>query len=190
VGNAAAGKALKRLVAQPRPALRCGALGNCGSFGWPSSHAQTAAFAWALHLGCALLARRRPGPRPPGAAARQARLVLRCGPRRGGWRSARARLASKLGSGRCQEQAAACRAAIAFVWLQAAQGGLFTTGFPRPLRLSRCLCLYAAAGGAARCSACRAHSSCSADLRDQRALQAAESVLLGALAVVGLLLYH
>jgi len=27
-------------------------------------------------------------------------------------------------------------------------------------------------------------------LRDQRALQAAESVLLGALAVVGLLLYH
>ncbi len=86
VGNAAAGKALKRLVAQPRPALRCGALGNCGSFGWPSSHAQTAAFAWALHLGCALLARRRAGPRPPGAAARQARLVLRSATVAGGAR--------------------------------------------------------------------------------------------------------
>lgn len=60
VGNAAAGKLLKRLAAQHRPVPRCALLRNCGGFGMPSSHAQTMAFASALHLGYALAARRGP----------------------------------------------------------------------------------------------------------------------------------
>ncbi|KAK9837171.1 hypothetical protein WJX81_008161 [Elliptochloris bilobata] len=46
-----------------RPAARCGALGNCDSFGMPSSHAQTVAFAWALYACSGVLASRRPSVR-------------------------------------------------------------------------------------------------------------------------------
>ena len=63
VGNAAASKALKRLAAQRRPAVRCVLLGNCDSFGMPSSHAQSMAFAWALHMCQAAPGRWRLQPR-------------------------------------------------------------------------------------------------------------------------------
>ena len=68
VGSAAAGKALKRLAAQRRPAARCALLGNCGSFGMPSSHAQSMAFAWALHL-CQARGRMQPRQVRPRARA-------------------------------------------------------------------------------------------------------------------------
>ena len=74
VGNAAAGKVLKRLAAQRRPAVRCALLGNCGSFGMPSLHAQSMAFAWALHL-CQARGRMQPRqvrPRTPVRPALQA----------------------------------------------------------------------------------------------------------------------
>jgi len=40
VANEALSLALKKLIAQPRPAARCAALATCGKAGMPSSHAQ------------------------------------------------------------------------------------------------------------------------------------------------------
>jgi membrane-associated phospholipid phosphatase len=48
--NVALSKALKVLLAQPRPVASCARLGTCGSMGMPSTHSQFMSFAfWSLY---------------------------------------------------------------------------------------------------------------------------------------------
>lgn len=50
LSNAAISTIVKRAIKQPRPLATCSALGKCGKFGMPSSHAQVMAFALATAI--------------------------------------------------------------------------------------------------------------------------------------------
>ena len=50
LSNSAISVMVKRAIKQPRPLSTCNALGKCGKFGMPSSHAQVMAFAVATAI--------------------------------------------------------------------------------------------------------------------------------------------